>query len=89
MISILHVAQNWWAYLLGNHFYIKSDQKGPEYFLEQQVSSSTQYKWVRKVMFYDYEIIYKKGKETLVADSLSCTFDDHVSPSAISMPILN
>ena len=40
-------------------------------------------------MGYDYEITYKKGKDNLVADALSCTFDDHASLSAISMPIPN
>ena len=40
-------------------------------------------------MGYDYEITYKKGKDNLVADALSRTFDDHASLSAISMPILN
>ena len=40
-------------------------------------------------MGYDYEITYKKGKDNLVADALSRTFDDHVSLSAISMPIPN
>ena len=38
-------------------------------------------------MGYDYEITYKNGKDNLVADSLSHTFDDHASLSAISMPI--
>ena len=40
-------------------------------------------------MGYGYEITYKKGKENLVADALSRTFDDHVSLSTISMPIPN
>ena len=40
-------------------------------------------------MGYDYEITYKKGKDNLVADALSYTFDDHASLSAISMPIPN
>ena len=40
-------------------------------------------------MGYDYEITYKKGKDNIVADALSCTFDDHASLSVISMPIPN
>ena len=41
-------------------------------------------------MGYDYEITYKKYKDNIVADSLSRTFDDHVSfLSFISMPIPN
>ena len=37
----------------------------------------------------DYDITYKKGKDNLVVDALSHTFDDHVSLSPISMPIPN
>ena len=44
---------------------------------------------VSKIMGYDYEITYKKGKDNIVADALSHTFDDHVSLSAISIPIPN
>ena len=40
-------------------------------------------------MGYDYEITYKTGKDNLVANALSHTFDDHASLSAISMPIPN
>ena len=40
-------------------------------------------------MGYDYEITYKKGKDNIVADALSCTFDDQGSLSAISIPVPN
>ena len=36
-------------------------------------------------MGYDYEITYKKGKDNIVVDALSLTFDDHGSLSAISI----
>ena len=88
-MAILHVVQNWHPYLLGNHFCIKTDHQSLKYFLEQCVSSPTQQKWVSKLMGYDYEITYKKGKDNLVVDALSHTFDDHISLSAISMHIPN
>ena len=40
-------------------------------------------------MGYEYEVTYKKGKDNLVADALSRTFDDHVSLSTISTSIPN
>ena len=40
-------------------------------------------------MVYDYEITYNKGKDNLLADALSHTFDDHASLSTISIPIPN
>ena len=76
-------------YLLGSHFSIKTDHQSLKYFLEQWVSSPTQYKWVNKLMGYDYEITYKKGKDNIVVDALSHTFDEQASLSAISMPVPN
>ena len=69
-MAILHAVHKWHPYLLGNHFCIKIDHQSLKYFLEQWVSSLTQQKWVRKIMGYDYEIAYKKGKDNLVVDSL-------------------
>ena len=40
-------------------------------------------------MGYDYEITYKKGKDNIVVDALSGTFNDHAFLSAIYMPIPN
>ena len=40
-------------------------------------------------MGYEYDITYKKGKENLVVNALSRTFDDHISLSSISMHIPN
>src|SRR5882757_4864546 len=40
-------------------------------------------------MGYDCEITYKKGKDNIVVDALSRTFDDQGSISAISMPVPN
>ena len=51
-------------------FQIKTNHQSFEYFLEQRISSPEQQKWVTKLFGYDYEIIYKKGKENVVADAL-------------------
>jgi hypothetical protein len=66
MLVILHVVDLW-----GQHFQIKTDHQSLKYFLEQHISSLEQQKWVTKLFGYDYEIIYKKGKENVVADALS------------------
>ena len=44
MMAILHAVSKWHPYLLGNHFYIKTDHQSLKYFLEQWVSSPTQQK---------------------------------------------
>jgi hypothetical protein len=36
---------------------------------------------------YDYEIIYKKGRDNVVVDALSCQFEDESTLLSISLPI--
>lgn len=56
---------------MGRHFKVKTDHDSLKYFLEQRLSSEEQQKWVTKMLGYHFEIIYKKGKENVVADALS------------------
>jgi hypothetical protein len=39
--------------------------------LEKLLSSEEKQKWVTKILGYDFEIIYKKGKHNIVAYALS------------------
>jgi hypothetical protein len=70
MLAILHVIDMWHLYLLGKCFQIKAYHQSIKYFLEQCISSPEKQKWVTKLFQYDYEIIYKKGKDNVVADAL-------------------
>jgi hypothetical protein len=71
MLTILHALDLWHPYLLGKHLQIKIDHCSLKYFLEQIISSSEKQKWVNNLFGHDYDIIYKKGKENVVVDSLS------------------
>jgi hypothetical protein len=71
MLAILHAIELWHPYLLGQRFQIKTDHQSLKYFLEQRISSHEQQKWVTNLFGYDYEIIYKKGKDNVMADALS------------------
>ena len=61
---------------MGIHFKVKTDHDSLKYFLEQRLSSKEQKKWVTKMLGYDFEIIYKKGKQNVVADALSIKDED-------------
>jgi hypothetical protein len=76
MMEILHALKKWCPYLIGRHFKIKTDHDSLKYFLEQRLSSEEQQKWVTKILSYDFEIIYKKGKKNVVADALSKKDED-------------
>jgi hypothetical protein len=63
-------------YLIGMHFKFKTYHDSLKYFLEQRLSSEEQQKWVTKILGYDFEIVYKKGKQNVVADALSRKGED-------------
>jgi hypothetical protein len=76
MMAILHALKKWHPYLIGRHFKVKTDHDSLKYFLEQRLSSEEQQKWVAKILGYDFEIVYKKGKQNVVADALSRKDED-------------
>jgi hypothetical protein len=61
---------------MGRHFKVKMDHDSLKYFLEQILSLEEQQKWVTNMLGYDFEIIYKKGKQNVVADALSRKDED-------------
>ncbi|RVW90379.1 hypothetical protein CK203_045702 [Vitis vinifera] len=71
MLAIIHAIRTWRSYLLGQKFYIQTDQRSLKYLLEQRVVTPEQQKWVAKLLGYDYEILYKPGRENSAADALS------------------
>jgi hypothetical protein len=79
MLAILHVVDLWRPYLLGKRFQIKTDHQFLKYFLEQCLSSPEERKCVTKLFGYDYDIIYNKGKDNVVADALSIKYEDEGS----------
>jgi hypothetical protein len=84
MLAILRVVDLWCPYLLGKHFQIKTDHQSLKYFLEQHISSPEKKKWVTKIFGYDYEIIYRKGKDNVVADALSWKYEEEGSLFSLS-----
>ena len=76
MLAILHALKKWRPYLMGRHFKVRTDHDSLKYFLEQRLSSEEQQKWVTKMLGYDFEIIYKKGKQNVVANALSRKDED-------------
>lgn len=63
MLTILPAIKKWHPYLIGRHFKVKTGHDSLKYFLEQRLSSKEQQKLVTKMLGYDFEIIYKKGKK--------------------------
>ena len=71
ILAILEAIRLWRPYLLGQKFYIQTDQRSLNFFLEQRIITPEQQKWVVKLLGYDYEIKYRPGRENAAADALS------------------
>jgi hypothetical protein len=76
MMAILYALKKWRPYLIGRHFKVKTDHGSLKYFLEQRLSLEEKQKWVTKILGCDFEIVYKKGKQNVVADALSRKDED-------------
>lgn len=88
MSAIMHAMHQWRQYLLDSKFVVKTDHDSLKYFLTQENLLEEQRKWVGKLQTFDFDIVYKKGKENIMADSLS-RITEHSSLQAIFVAIPN
>ena len=56
---------------MGNRFQVRIYHNNLKFFLEQKQLRERHQKWVSKILAYDFEIEYVKGKHNVVANTLS------------------
>lgn len=61
---------------------MKTNQKALKYLLDQRLHTDSQ--WLSKLLPFDFEIQYKKGKENVAADSLSRVDDAELMALMVS-----
>jgi hypothetical protein len=89
MLAIVEAIRLWRPYLLGRKFFILTDHCSLKYFLQQRVATPEQQKkWVIKLLGYDYEIVYRPGRENSAADALSRRADSPILHH-LHMPTVN
>ena len=71
MCAIMHALGRWRPFLLGRHFKVYTDHRSLVHFKTQSNLNQRQLRWQEKAADYDMEILYKPGKENVVADALS------------------
>ncbi|GJW60257.1 retrotransposable element Tf2 [Tanacetum coccineum] len=75
-LVVVLALERWRGYLLDRHFKMKTTHFSLKYLLDQRISTSTQMKWLPKLMGFDYEILFKRGAENVSADALSQIYNE-------------
>ena len=70
-LAIVWAIKHFRPYLYGKKFIIYTDHKPLTWLNSQKDTSSKLTRWRLRLQDYDYEIVYKKGKQNLNADALS------------------
>jgi hypothetical protein len=81
MYAIMYALEKWRPFLLGNHFKVFTDHRSLVHFKSQPNLNQRQLRWMEKAADYDCEILYKPGKENVVADALSRITINALSPA--------
>lgn len=70
-LAILEALLKWEDKLIGRKFTVVTDHKALEFFLKQRKLSGRQARWAEYLSRFNFEIMYVKGSENIIADSLS------------------
>lgn len=63
---------------------IRTDHRNLKYLLQQRLNNPLQCSWLTKLLGYDFEICYKKGKEKTTVDALSRITTAEINGMAIT-----
>lgn len=78
-LAIITALREWRHYLLGTHIKIETDHMSLKYLQTQPNLSNRQARWQELLSQYDFEIIYKSGKQNTIADALSRRSDHQIN----------
>jgi hypothetical protein len=60
LFALVCAVRKWRPYLFGQTFKIRTDNQSLKFLLEQKDGTSTQQKWLTKLLGYDFMIEYMK-----------------------------
>ena len=73
--AIVESVRHWRHFLTGRHFILKTDQKSVSYMFDKQhkgkIKNDKIMRWKLELSCYNFDIVYRPGKENTPADSFS------------------
>ena len=73
MLAIIWAMKYFRPYLFGQKFKIITDHKPLTWLMSFKEPNSKLVRWKLRLLEYDYEVMYKKGSQNVIADALSRT----------------
>ncbi|GJT16232.1 reverse transcriptase [Tanacetum coccineum] len=91
MFAITEAVKRWRQCLLGRPFpTIQTDHQSLRSIVNQTIQTPEQYKWLSKLLGYDFTITYRPGSDNGPADALSCVSQGSLNTlQAVSTPVCN
>jgi len=66
LLAVVLALQKWKHYLLGHHFFIKTDHYSLKYLMQQRITTPEQQRLILKLLPFDFTIVYKGVKKIRV-----------------------
>lgn len=82
-MAFVFVVEKWKPYMLGHKFIIRTYHQSLKHLMEQRILTPLQQKLITKLLPYDYEEQYKRGRENTAADALSRLSEGHITLQAV------
>lgn len=71
MLAIIWATKHFRPYLYGQKFTIVTDHRPLTWLMNFKEPNSKLVRWKLQLLEYDYDVVYKKGSQNVVADALS------------------
>jgi hypothetical protein len=84
LLAIVYAVTKWKHYLRGRRFLIRTDHSSLKFLLDHKATHEVQQVWLTKLLGFDYEIEYRKGKDNLAANALSGILSTELSALTLS-----
>lgn len=76
MLALVEAVTRWRPYLLGNKFIVYMDHRSLKFLMGQTITTPTQQRWLARLLGYEFQIEYKRGKKNSDVDGLSRQFEE-------------
>lgn len=81
MLACIFALKQFHKFVWGTHFTLYSDHKALSYLHTQKYSNSMMIKWLDIILDYDFKVVYIKGIDNILPDSLSRLYPPTVDSS--------